>query len=213
MPLNANRLWIVATPLGNPGDLSPRAREVLASADLALAEDTRRTARLLRDCGIEARRLLSETDLPVNLIARSAEVPRSAKSSALGRQLDPAAYVLHRAWVGPLLKIGAVAEIELRQVGTGAKRAPGAGQHQGANGLVGLHPIQRRPQVAVHGTGKAVERGGAVEREDGDGALLFIQDVAAGGLIHGFCLRKLKFTISQPNGRLTGRRVPDGYSR
>ena len=62
MPLNANRLWIVATPLGNPGDLSPRAREVLASADLVLAEDTRRTARLLRDCGIEVRRLLSFYD-------------------------------------------------------------------------------------------------------------------------------------------------------
>lgn len=43
--------------------------------------------------------------LPVNLIARSAEVPRSAKSSALGRQLDPAAYVLHRAWVGPMVLI------------------------------------------------------------------------------------------------------------
>lgn len=62
MPLNANRLWIVATPLGNPGDLSPRAREVLANADLVLAEDTRRTARLLRECGIETRRLLSFHD-------------------------------------------------------------------------------------------------------------------------------------------------------
>ena len=62
MPLNANRLWIVATPLGNPGDLSPRAREVLTSADLVLAEDTRRTARLLRECGLEVRRLLSFHD-------------------------------------------------------------------------------------------------------------------------------------------------------
>ena len=62
MPLNANRLWIVATPLGNPGDLSPRAREILASADLVLAEDPRRTARLLRECGIETRRLLSFHD-------------------------------------------------------------------------------------------------------------------------------------------------------
>jgi hypothetical protein len=41
--------------------------------------------------------------LPVNAIARSAEVPRSAKSAALGRQLDPAAYVVHRAWVGPMV--------------------------------------------------------------------------------------------------------------
>ena len=41
--------------------------------------------------------------LPVSAIARSAEIPRSAKSSALGRQLDPAAYVLHRGWIGPML--------------------------------------------------------------------------------------------------------------
>jgi Protein of unknown function (DUF3093) len=41
--------------------------------------------------------------LPVSVISRSAEVPRSAKSAALGRQLDPAAYVMHRAWVGPMI--------------------------------------------------------------------------------------------------------------
>ncbi|MDF2584596.1 MAG: rane protein [Mycobacterium sp.] len=43
--------------------------------------------------------------LPVSVISRSAEVPKSAKSAALGRQLDPAAYVLHRAWVGPMVLI------------------------------------------------------------------------------------------------------------
>lgn len=43
--------------------------------------------------------------LPVSVISRSAEVPKTAKSSALGRQLDPAAYVLHRAWVGPMVLI------------------------------------------------------------------------------------------------------------
>jgi hypothetical protein len=41
--------------------------------------------------------------LPVAVVSRSAEVPRSAKSAALGRQLDPAAYVVHRAWVGPMV--------------------------------------------------------------------------------------------------------------
>ena len=40
--------------------------------------------------------------LPVSVVSRSAEVPRSAKSAALGRQLDPAAFVVHRAWVGPM---------------------------------------------------------------------------------------------------------------
>jgi hypothetical protein len=41
--------------------------------------------------------------LPVSVITRSAEVPKTAKSAALGRQLDPAAYVVHRAWVGPMV--------------------------------------------------------------------------------------------------------------
>jgi Protein of unknown function (DUF3093) len=44
-----------------------------------------------------------DAHLPVTAIARSAEIPRSAKSAALGRQLDPAAYVLHRGWVGPMV--------------------------------------------------------------------------------------------------------------
>jgi len=43
--------------------------------------------------------------LPADVISRSAEIPTSAKSAALGRQLDPAAFVLHRAWVGPMVLV------------------------------------------------------------------------------------------------------------
>jgi 16S rRNA (cytidine1402-2'-O)-methyltransferase len=50
---------VVATPLGNPGDFSPRAREILAGVDAILAEDTRRAARFCAGHGIPARRLLS----------------------------------------------------------------------------------------------------------------------------------------------------------
>lgn len=46
-----------------------------------------------------------EAHLPANVISRSAEVPHSAKSAALGRQLDPAAYVMHRGWVGPMVLV------------------------------------------------------------------------------------------------------------
>lgn len=37
--------------------------------------------------------------LPRSVIARGATVPATAKSAAMGRQLDPAAYLVHRAWV------------------------------------------------------------------------------------------------------------------
>lgn len=50
-PPDAGRLVIVATPIGNLGDLSPRAAQVLSDADVVAAEDTRRTRTLLNHIG------------------------------------------------------------------------------------------------------------------------------------------------------------------
>ncbi|MFN3518022.1 MAG: SAM-dependent methyltransferase, partial [Sphingomonas sp.] len=44
-------LYIVATPIGNLGDLSPRAADILSRAAVVAAEDTRVTAVLLRHIG------------------------------------------------------------------------------------------------------------------------------------------------------------------
>ena len=47
------RLEVIATPIGNLGDLSPRARDVLAGADLICAEDTRHTRQMLNALGMD----------------------------------------------------------------------------------------------------------------------------------------------------------------
>jgi 16S rRNA (cytidine1402-2'-O)-methyltransferase len=46
-------LHLVATPIGNLGDVSPRVRESLAGCDRILCEDTRHTGRLLHHLGID----------------------------------------------------------------------------------------------------------------------------------------------------------------
>lgn len=49
------KLTVVATPIGNLDDLSPRARSALSEADLIACEDTRHTGRMLARLGLETR--------------------------------------------------------------------------------------------------------------------------------------------------------------
>jgi len=55
----AGTLWLVGTPIGNLGDLTERARETLARADVIACEDQRRTRALLSHLGIPAPKLVT----------------------------------------------------------------------------------------------------------------------------------------------------------
>ncbi len=96
------RLQVVATPIGNMGDVSARARQALESAAAIAAEDTRRTGALLQALGI-ARPLLSlhahnETRRVPEILARLAAGETIALVSDAGTPLlsDPG-YELVRA--------------------------------------------------------------------------------------------------------------------
>ena len=55
----SGRLVLVGTPIGNLGDLAPRAVEALAGADVVYCEDTRRTRALLTHAGVTGKKLQS----------------------------------------------------------------------------------------------------------------------------------------------------------
>ena len=69
-------LFVVATPLGNPSDLSPRAADTLRAADVILAEDTRTARKLLVQIGGSPR--IAEADADADADGSDADDPRSA---------------------------------------------------------------------------------------------------------------------------------------
>jgi 16S rRNA (cytidine1402-2'-O)-methyltransferase len=60
--VSTGSLVVVGTPIGNLGDLTPRAVEELAAADVIACEDTRRTGKLLEHAGIRARAMMVIND-------------------------------------------------------------------------------------------------------------------------------------------------------
>jgi len=78
----AGVLVLVGTPIGNLGDLAPRAVEALRSADAICCEDTRRTGRLLQHAGVERPPLVV-----VNEHTEAREVPGVLARLARGQRV------------------------------------------------------------------------------------------------------------------------------
>ena len=103
MAARVGRLDVVATPIGNLGDMSSRARDALAAADVIAAEDTRRTQQLLNALGL-ARPLVSlhahnERERSEQLLARMLAGDVVALVSDAGTPLlsDPGSELVQRA--------------------------------------------------------------------------------------------------------------------
>jgi len=98
-------LYVVATPIGNLGDLSPRAAEILRTADAVAAEDTRRTLKLFAHLGAAPPPLLSlpafdergRTAAIVSRLAAGQSVALCTDAGTPGVS-DPGAAVVAAAW-------------------------------------------------------------------------------------------------------------------
>ncbi len=101
----AGTLYVVATPIGNLGDLSPRAAEVLRSVAAVAAEDTRRTLKLFAHLGAPAPELMSlpafdERARVGRIVARLAAGDDVALCTDAGTPgvSDPGAALVAAAW-------------------------------------------------------------------------------------------------------------------
>jgi len=94
-------LHIVATPIGNLGDLSPRAADTLRNASLLLVEDTRVTAKLLAHIGAKVPMMRyddhSDDQQRDAIVARLADEPIALVSDAGTPLISDPGYKLVRA--------------------------------------------------------------------------------------------------------------------
>ena len=81
--LTKGTLFVVATPIGNLDDLSPRARQILEQADLIAAEDTRHTGRLLSHFDIKTWQMSLHDYNEESLVSRLIDHLKEGRSIAL----------------------------------------------------------------------------------------------------------------------------------
>ena len=80
---HTGKLYVVGTPIGNLGDLSPRVGEAFAAADAICCEDTRVTSKLLMHLGISKPLVRRQRQMCIR-DSRHAERVRSRPGSGRG---------------------------------------------------------------------------------------------------------------------------------
>ncbi len=128
------RLVLVATPIGNLGDLSPRAREVLTAADVICCEDTRRTRALLSACGITAKGPNGDRLLSLHGHNEAARLHRVAGAVAAGAMVA----VVSDAGTPGISDPGAWLASQLAAAGETVSTVPGPSSVLGALVVSGL---------------------------------------------------------------------------
>lgn len=137
---DGQRLVVVGTPIGNLGDLSPRAIRALGSADVIACEDTRRTGRLLAAAGVSPPRLVRLDD--------HTEQDRSAELVDLVRGGSTVAVVTDAGLPG-LSDPGAVVVAAAVEAGITVEVVPGP--FAGAVALVGSGLLGRSGRFCFEG--------------------------------------------------------------
>ncbi len=98
------KLYVVATPIGNPGDITQRAIEVLNQVDAVVCEEAKPGSTLLKKLGIEGKEIAllnehNEQEEAANLLMRMLNGESLAMISDCGTPVfsDPGAYLIQLA--------------------------------------------------------------------------------------------------------------------
>jgi len=101
LPLLAAVILAAEVHMGYGGVRAWLPYVVLIPLTLAILWKTGRTPISVSDGELR----VADAHLPLSFVGAVDVIPASAKRKALGPQLDPAAFLLHRGWVGPLLRV------------------------------------------------------------------------------------------------------------
>ena len=87
---HTGKLYVVGTPIGNLGDLSPRVGEAFATADAICCEDTRVTSKLLMHLGISKPLVRCDENVIASRAAVACKLlrPRVARAGPPARRLN-----------------------------------------------------------------------------------------------------------------------------